>query len=368
MIVPDKFVLKESTLNKISSQLEQSNRYSAIDCMQLLCSLAVVLIHVGTVVEQPIYHFLIKSVICRIAVPLFFISSAFFFRQKYQRSFYLYRSWLKRFLKQYFWISLFYLPLGIWCFSQQIDFKLLHLPIFFTVGFLYAGTMYHLWFFPALLLAFYLATKLIQTIGYFWAFLLSFFLYLLGAGETYFAYLKGSFLENSYQRFFNLFITTKNGLFFGLIFVIVGFYLADTLKKETFFSRHLKKLLFGSFFLFAIEAHFIYAQPGLDKNFIFALIPLSYCLFYWLLSLEFSTPKTLGLRLLSQKIYFFHLLPIELLNLLWKHSTTFSAAQFGQLKFLLGVTFSLVIFFIFEYWKKSPSFQMAAIFSKQPSK
>lgn len=343
-------------MRTVTPQTKPINRYSAIDFMQFICSFAVVLIHVGTVVEQPIPHFLIKSIFCRIAVPFFFISSAFFFRQKYQISFALCHAWLKRFLKQYFLISLFYFPLGVWYFSQQIDFKLFHLPLLLIIGLFYAGTMYHLWYFPALLFALYLATKLIKWMGYARAFLLSFSLYVVGAGETYFAYLKGSFLEKSYQNFFDLFITTKNGLFFGLIFVIIGFYLADTLKKETFFSCHLKKLVLASLLLLVVEAHFIYGQPGLDKNFIFALVPLSSCLFYWLLTLDFSTSKTLPLRLLSQKIYFFHLLPIELLNLLWKQPPLLSLTQFGQLKFLLGIALPIIGALTFEYWKKSVFF------------
>lgn len=55
-----------------------NNRNSSIDIMQFICSILVVLIHVGTIVSNPIAHFFIKSILCRIAVPLFFINNAFF--------------------------------------------------------------------------------------------------------------------------------------------------------------------------------------------------------------------------------------------------------------------------------------------------
>lgn len=103
--------------------------------------------------------------------------------------------------------------------------------------------MYHLWYFPALLLSIFLVTKLIDRIGYQWTFFICSILFLIGSGETYFSYLEGTKLGQVYAAFFSIFITTKNGLFFGLIFTFIGFYLSDNFQKKIFIIVNEKKYL-----------------------------------------------------------------------------------------------------------------------------
>lgn len=89
--------------------MENKTHYASLDSMQFICAILVVLIHVGTLTDNPFLHFLIKSMICRIAVPLFFIASAFFYRKKSNLSPTYKRTWTINFIKKYLFLSIIYI-------------------------------------------------------------------------------------------------------------------------------------------------------------------------------------------------------------------------------------------------------------------
>lgn len=322
-----------------------TKRYQGLAVMQLVCALFVVLIHVGTITENPVLHFILKSMLGRVAVPLYFVSSAFFFKKKLGSRDKV-RSWLRRFLRKYFWLSLLYLPLGLHFVNQQLHLGWWQLPFVILVGVFYAGVFYHLWYFPALLLALFLGSQLINQLGYRLSFLLAGGLYLFGSGETYFGYLEGSLLGAFYARYFAVFVTTKNGLFYGLIFALIGFYLRDQQESLTKWSKHQEKFWAVTLILWVSEGIIIYQQPGLDKNFLFSLIPLVFLIFCRLLDSQVSVPDAEILRRIGQQIYFYHLIPIELFNLFVAEQLHFPAGQLGLIRLGLGILLPTVGFLL----------------------
>ena len=58
--------------------------YPALDRMKYAAAIMVIMIHCDTLIPQAETNFFIKNIICRIAVPFFFVSSSFFIRKGMQ--------------------------------------------------------------------------------------------------------------------------------------------------------------------------------------------------------------------------------------------------------------------------------------------
>lgn len=55
------------------------NKNQKLYLAQFVATIFVVMIHSGTVIGNPIAHFILKNMICRSAGPFFFINNAYFF-------------------------------------------------------------------------------------------------------------------------------------------------------------------------------------------------------------------------------------------------------------------------------------------------
>ncbi|MDB1708876.1 acyltransferase family protein [Enterococcus entomosocium] len=121
---------------------------------QFFASLLVILVHCGRLAENNGLHFLLKSLLCRLAVPFFLLLNGYFF----QKSTCSWQQWCKRQLKLYLRWSIVYLPLGWFYLGQQNLADPLRV-IGLAAGFLTVGVWYHLWYFPALLFGMWLVRK-----------------------------------------------------------------------------------------------------------------------------------------------------------------------------------------------------------------
>jgi hypothetical protein len=86
----------------------------------------------------------------------------------------------------------------------------------------------------------------------------------------------------------------------------------------------------------------IYTNPGIDKNFLFSLLPLSASLFALLLEQDVPFNYSSYLRTLGQNIYFYHLLPIVLVDFLLLN-TNYLPERIGRIKLFLGITIPLIL-------------------------
>ncbi|SJZ78135.1 Surface polysaccharide O-acyltransferase, integral membrane enzyme [Pilibacter termitis] len=322
--------------------MKQYNHFFEVSLMQYLSSILVILLHCDKVFSSPVWHFVFKSGFCRIAVPFFFLCSAYFFHINEQKRENYAKKWIKKQLKTYLFWSVFYLPLGLLALSEfSIDRAFYPLAVLFALG--YSGTYYHLWFFPALFLAIYLAKLCSQTIGYAKSFLLALFLYTIGAIETYSSFLENTRLFEWFQSYLRIFFTSRNGLFFGFLFVLIGFYLAD--HWEEIHIQHLKSKLFFAISLSILEKIIIFQNQGLDKNIQFALVPLTPLLFLFLLKSSCNIRIPLrNLKAYSQYYFFLH--PMVLF-LLIKTSPTISGGE----KFIFTLFLTHLISYICINWR-----------------
>lgn len=327
----------------MESTQETKQHFPLLDLTQYIASLFVILVHCGRLAESDFVHFTLKVFFARLAVPIFLVAAGYFFHSKQKKNFTYSRKYFKRQWRTYLFWSLIYLPYGIW-FIQSLGISPKLYLAAIPVGLGYLGFCYHLWYFPALFLGFWLIKRLLKRFDYPIVFGICFLLFLLGATETYAGYLQGSKLNELYSLYTQVFITTRNGLFYTPIFLLLGFILADYSKGRYSFLRKNNSLKLGISLIFlAIESFIICLQEGTDKNFLFSLIPVSLFLVNLLLHSDFLKKHDFSsLRISAQYLYFLHPIFLEL--------TKWSFARLGINSFqgipLFLITFILTTFSI----------------------
>lgn len=163
---------------------------------QFIAAISVVLIHCERLVENDVLHFILKSTFACLAVPLFIVTTSFFYRKKAKQDAAYKRKFFRKQLKIYLILTVLYLPYGIY-FIRTIDLPTIYYPIAFFVTIFHSGICYHLWYFPALFFALTLTHFLKKFRRYKFIFVSSSLLFLFGSMETYSNYLKNTLLEKN---------------------------------------------------------------------------------------------------------------------------------------------------------------------------
>ena len=172
-----------------------------------------VCIHTGPLSSvSPSWDFWLTRVLARTAVPFFFMVSGYFLAQNEWKN-------TGRFLKKAILVYLaaitLYLPLNLYNGGYG--------PLEWAKKLLFDGTLYHLWYFPALILGVFLVRGLVR-LGRPAALLAASGLYLIGlGGDSYYGFASrlpgGAAL---YHVVFTLFDYTRNGLFYAPLFLLMG--------------------------------------------------------------------------------------------------------------------------------------------------
>lgn len=206
----------------------------AMDIFRMVAAFMVVAIHTSPLISlSGMADFVFVRVICRLAVPFFFMSSGYFLLRKLGSA-----STKKqvvraaggfsiKLLKLYAISMLVYLPLNVYLNYFKQSNLLLHI----VPDILWNGTFYHLWYFPAALLGCWVAVVLMRlkpALG----FAIAALLYAIGlGGDSYYGlvmHLPG--LESFYNGLFVVFNYTRNGLFFAPLYFLLGMRLARHTK------------------------------------------------------------------------------------------------------------------------------------------
>lgn len=296
--------------------------YQLIDYVKLICTFMVICVHSNQVVDNEFVNFFIKNVFCRVAVPFFFVSSAYLFRERMSVDPNYLKSKIRRLSQNYLLWSIVYLPIGFAWLNDSMTVSRWMYPLALLFGEIYTGTYYHLWYIPALLFSIVLATKLLKHFSYKLVISLSLCFYLFGSLETYYGLLPESKLKQSVDSFISLFFTTRNGLMYGLVFVLIGFYIFDHKEQLIKLGRQIHKFLGVSAIGLVIEGSLIYQihSSSLDNNFILALIPFSFFFFLWIISIDFEYPfSTQRIREHSEYFYYIHPISVIIIPKIGEH-------------------------------------------------
>ncbi len=263
---------------------------NSLDLMKFIAAILVVSIHTKPLLsfnEDISFGFI--SSIARIAVPFFFMTSGYLFYSKIRKqqgnnqyvAKYLYRL----ILVYLFWSIVYFVYHAYNIYAEDQD--IVHSLLIFVQNFFVDGSHFHLWYFPALIFAialFYLLSRMmpVQMI-----LAISFVFYLIGLfGDSYGGLIEGnSALSGILDGYESIFVSTRNGLFFGLFYVSLGAFMA--IKQAAIKPSISAVLCCVSLAGLVIEFYVLntYTEP-VDFNMMLFLIPSTYFLVHFLLNMK----------------------------------------------------------------------------------
>lgn len=283
---------------KMTNTRAERKQYRAIDIAKFVMAILVVAIHVRPFTGQT--AFVYDDIIARIADPLFFQITAFLFFEKVfaqisgdlrqGMSWRMLGHYMKRILALYTAWFVIYAPVVLprtWQECGNIRGMLLALlKKYWLSG--YYGAM---WFMTALLLAMPLVFILTKYLGSRLCLLLSAPWFLLTVARMEYCSITDGWQVAGYfdSAIYGIFGWYGNGLTYGFFFCALGMWIAykRTLGGQKNDSRDFALPSLISFLLLIIESYVI-RDKGLGQSFgaMFFLIPTSYFLLQWLLSVD----------------------------------------------------------------------------------
>ncbi len=295
----------------------------SIDLMKYLGSILIIANHTSSLYEiSPNLNFVIINFLSRLVVPFFFIVAGYFFYKKIKNENQpkkIYLSYLKRLLTIYLAWTIIYLPYDLIYplidSSPKTFENYLSIISDYLINFIYWGSHFHLWFFPALIISITTIYIIkIKKIPLKYLLSLAIIFYFIGIiGDAYFFLIANSPLEPLISFLRSIFKENNTRLLQGLIFVSLGAWYAK--KQILMKSYSLFKIFLISIFLFLIEViALLYLQINYphknDYNMSILLVPAAVSLFLFLQKFE---PKhkfdSLKYRQYSIIMYCFHIIP-----------------------------------------------------------
>ncbi|MBE5106096.1 acyltransferase family protein [Bacillus thuringiensis] len=284
-------------------------QYAAIDITRVIAAILVIAVH-----TDPLFHYsqdgnyFLVSVLARLAVPFFFVTSGFFFASKIRINHSLKEDLpqvipvISRLIKLYVIWTLIYFPLQmyIWVKSgESWRYWLAYLQKAF-----FEGSYYTLWYLSALIFAMAFSFVLFKLCKPKVVLGITFMLFVCGTLlQSYFDIFQS---KDFISWYYTLFLTTRNGLLFGSFFVSLGMYISYF--KKNLPQKYNIGFFFLSFVLLTFEAFNVQHLAFTKGNGMwFMLVPTVYFLFMTLLNINLEAHFLYrNLRPLSFLMYVSH--------------------------------------------------------------
>lgn len=278
--------------NNIDANFQKGRMYYPnLDILKYICAILIVILHL-----RPFLGYSSKldlafnNILTRICVPVFFLITGYFVSRKEEVNPAYVQSYIHKNLHLYARWSLIYIPVSIYyvVINQQalnVYIPNLSVPLYVLVPllilglplvlFFYTGTYYHLWYFPAVIFSLMVVSKWKKRWSLNWLLVISFVLLLFGATETYFGVLPLT-MQKIISYYYAIFFTTRNFLFFGLFYVVLGYHLGS---RKQVYSRYCVAKLVVSVLLLIFESLLLQGTDRLNSNILLSCVPLTYYLF-----------------------------------------------------------------------------------------
>lgn len=310
--------------------------YQNLDILKYLSSILIIVLHL-----RPFLNFsneldlAFNNIVTRICVPIFFIITGYFVAKKEKTNQNYIKEYIRKIIPLYLVWSLLYIPVIIGtiikylpiineCISKinitlplLIIFSIILLPIIVLIALCYTGVYYHLWYFPAIIFSLLVLKKWKQKFNIKYLLIISFILLLFGATETYYGVLP-FLLKRTLSYYYSIFFTTRNFLFFGLFYVVLGYYVGT---KEKAYSKYCFLKLIVSFFLLTFEAILLHDTDRLNSNILLSCVPLTYYLFISSIYITNNIKSNYQFGTYSKYYYLIHPMIIFVISLLYKNIT-----------------------------------------------
>ena len=283
----------------------QRQEYPGLDYFRLAAAFLVVAIHTSPLTSlSTTADFTLTRILARIAVPFFFMASGFLLYSGTEGGRLPFRS-LIRFVRRtgflYGIAILLYLPLNLYSGTFETWTQLPEL----LKALLFNGTLYHLWYLPAVMEGACVVWLLLRILNRNQAFVICLTCYMVGLfGDSYYGISERiPFMKAVYQYFFLIFDYTRNGLFFAPAFFLLGALLVGT-------EYHLKRKIclpgLALSLVFMLAEGLLLHTRNLQRHdsMYVMLLPCMFFLFQCLLLWNGESCKCL--RNLSMIIYLIH--------------------------------------------------------------
>ncbi|MGN0571785.1 MAG: acyltransferase [Candidatus Fimenecus sp.] len=281
-------------------------QYNSLDLAKFICAVFILILHTEPFSSYSrLLTYGMRNIVTVVAVPFFFMASGFLLFRKLnalsagEKGLY-FKKYIKRLALMYLLWSAVYFPFVLteWLHNGCTVTDVLQ----YVKRFFFEGSYSTIWFLPALITAtafvYFLRKKLpMQTIV-----LIAIPFYLFAClGSSYYGLTeKIPILNTLFQIYYSFFDSIKNGLLFGFIYVALGALFAE--RKTT--EHPIRALLLSAvlFVLMAgetlVQSYLKWSTNGVDTKLL--LVPLSICLFAWVLSVKCPPSKVyIFLRKLS---------------------------------------------------------------------
>ena len=293
--------------------------YHAVDVMKITAAFLVILVHTYPFYEAvPSLGFVCSNILGRIVIPFFFISAGYFMQiGRCSKDESYFRKYILRLLKLYLIWSVLYIPFGIHKLNSMMEISGVLWLAVLPVALLNIGTYFHLWYMSALIFAMVFTHLFLKKFSMKALLAVGMILFCFGLVETYYGLISNEVLLKTVNIYFLLMFTTRNGLFFGVLFVAIGMMLAQN-NVAMNIRKPLVKAGF-SFLLLIIEAFTVRNhQWAIDYNMYLMTIPFSFYWFSWLIQTDCRwNVDYRSLREASTVIYFSHGMFLELGEILF---------------------------------------------------
>ena len=310
--------------------------YQNLDILKYLSSILIIILHL-----RPFLNFsneldlAFNNIVTRICVPIFFIITGYFVAKKEQVNQNYIKEYIRKIIPLYLVWSLLYIPVIIGTIIQYLPIineyiskinitlplliilAIISLPIIVLVALCYTGVYYHLWYFPAIIFSLLVLKRWKQKSNIKYLLIISFILLLFGATETYYGVLP-FLVKRTLSYYYSIFFTTRNFLFFGLFYVVLGYY---TGTKEKAYSKYCFLKLIVSFFLLTFEAILLHDTDRLNSNILLSCVPLTYYLFISSIYITNNIKSNYQFGTYSKYYYLIHPMIIFVISLLYKNIT-----------------------------------------------
>lgn len=297
---------------------EQMQRsYHTIDLMKMVAAILVVAIH-----SQPfsgMAEVVVINLFARMAVPFFFMTSAFFFfrKPKEQQNWRLY---VKRLAILYLFWFIIEIPITFLHAFIEPETSLGVNAITFVRNFFLGSTFSGSWFIMALMECVPLIFFLSRKISFRTLFMTGILLYVIVVLSTYYVALLPATFEQMVAVYYKYLGHIEMTWMSAFIFCLIGKFIAE---HETEIMK-LKgiNIMVGLFFILALLEVFTVdsINPPIVNDFYFMLVPLVGTLFVFFLKHEICLPLDyIRLRAYSTIFYFSHFIFVFCFVLLNKH-------------------------------------------------
>lgn len=329
----------------------EKKRDVGIDVMRLICAVLVISIHTRSCADINInIDFWINDFIARIAVPFFFMTSGYYFYNKYINDNKYLVKYLKNIISIYIIWSIFYIGWDIFLQARGAEISV---GYFFNLAkrLLLTGSNTILWYIPALVISIIFVSIFMKKQKYELLIIVGGALFVLGLlGDSYFFIIEDTKLIQLVNIYNIIFLSTRNGFCIAVPFITIGvcinrWSLYNLLKKRL-------KIIVPLSLIMVLEAYLLKYKLNVTTFNMYFTSVLVYPLIF-ILILKFNNRvqyKFKYIRDLSMNIYFSHGIFLIIYRYIFNYFDINGVFGISFIKFIFvtisSILFSLAIIFI----------------------